>query len=170
MRFLLRSVICCGLASILVACHSDRQQSFYASLADVGKAEASAQSWIPDDLLPGSSRSIHEAGQVSPSEEWCAFEFLPADSQGFREHLKRVDVLPPSVNHVPSPRMQWWPSVLEGNLDVSKIRTDGLDLYVVERPETSVTTEIFVFAIDWGKGRGFFYRTSESGSVPPPSS
>jgi hypothetical protein len=60
--------------------------------------------------------------------------------------------------------------VLEGNLDVSKIRTDGLDLYVVERPETSVTTEIFVFAIDWGKGRGFFYRTSESGSVPPPSS
>lgn len=56
--------------------------------------------------------------------------------------------------------------MLKGNLDVEKIRRAGFDLYVVERPATSVTTEIFLFAIDWSKGHGFFYSTSESGSVP----
>jgi hypothetical protein len=169
-RLLFGSVICSGLISILVACHSDRHESFYASLADVRKAEASAQSWIPDDLLPGSSRSIHETHEISPSTEWCAFEFLPADSQDLQKHLKGVDALPPSVRRVPSPGGSWWPAVLKGNLNVAKIHGAGFGLYVVEKPATSVTTDILLFAIDWPNGRAFFYRTQESGSVPSPNS
>jgi hypothetical protein len=164
-RFLFRSVTCCGLAYVLAACHSDRRESFYASLADVRKADPSAQSWIPDDLLPGSSRSIHETHESSPSTEWCAFEFLPADSQDLRKHLKKVDALPPSVRRVPGPGVSWWPAVLKGNLDVAKIRGAGFELYVVERPATSVTTDLLLFAINWPEGHAFFYRTDESGSV-----
>jgi hypothetical protein len=41
---------------------------------------------------------------------------------------------------------------------------------VVEKPATSITTAIYLFAIDWPKGHAFFYSTSESRSVPPPSS
>ena len=51
----------------IVGCHSDRSEWFYPSLTDVKKAEPSAQSWIPDDLLPQSSRNIHIAGELSPS-------------------------------------------------------------------------------------------------------
>jgi hypothetical protein len=61
------------------------------------------------------------------------------------------------VKHIPSPDVSWWPSVLKGNLDVTEIRKMGFQLYIVEEPETSVTTEIFLFAIDWPRGRGFFY-------------
>lgn len=156
-RLLFGSVICSCLAFVLVACRSDRRESFYASLADVRKAEAGAQSWIPDDLLPASSRSIHETHEVSPSTEWCAFEFTPADSQGFREHLKSVDALPLSVSRVLSPRVSWWPSVLDGSLDVGKIHNAGFQLFVVERPANSVETGTYLFAIDWSKGHGFFY-------------
>jgi hypothetical protein len=145
-RRLFGSVICSCLAFVLVACHSDRRESFYASLADVKKAEAGAQSWIPDDLLPASARSIHETHEISPSTEWCAFEFIPSDSQGFREHLNSVDALP--LSHVPSPRASWWPSVLDGNLDVEKIHNAGFQLFVVERPVNSVETGIYLFAID----------------------
>jgi len=49
------------------------------------------------------------------------------------------------------------PSVLVGNLDVEKIHKSGFDLYFVERPSPSVTTAVWLFAIDWFKGRGFFY-------------
>ena len=122
------SVVCSGLVFILVACHSDRRESFYPSLADADKAEASAGSWIPDDLLPGSSRAIHEVHEISPSTEWCAFEFLPADSQGLRKNLKTVDAVPPSVRHVPTPGVSWWPAVLKGNLDVEKIHKAGFEL------------------------------------------
>jgi len=160
--FLFASVLCSGLISVLVACHSDRHESFYTSLADVRKAEASAQSWIPDDILPASSRTIHVVGELSPSKEWCAFEFLPTDSQSLLKNLKSFDALPPSVKYVRSPRVSWWPSVLEGKLDVEKIHNAGFQLFVLERPANSVTVGIYLFALDSSKGHGFFYWTYKS--------
>jgi len=150
-----------GLVSVLVACHSERPESFYASLADVRKAEAGAQSWIPDDILPTSSRTIHVVGELSPSKE-CAFEYLPTDSQNLLKNLKSFDVLPPPVKNVRSPRVSWWPSVLEGNLDVEKIHNAGFQLFVVERPANSIDMGIYLFALDLSKGRGFFYWTYKS--------
>ena len=158
---LLMAVLCVGLASVLLACSSDRRELFYASLADADKDGGITRGWIPD-FLPGSSRAIHEFHEISPSTEWCAFEFLPTDSQGLRKNLKLVDALPPSVRRVPTPGVSWWPAVLKGNLDVEKIHKAGFELYVVVRPETSVTTEILLFAVDWAKGRGFFYGHASS--------
>lgn len=156
------TIVCVSLACVLLACSGDRNESFYPSLADADKAGAITRGWIPDDLLPGSSRAIHEVHEISPSTEWCAFEFLPTDSQGLRKNLKSVDALPPSVRRVPNPGVSWWPAALKGNLDLVKIHGAGFELYVVEKPATSVTTDVLLFAIDWSKGRGFFYRTSKS--------
>jgi hypothetical protein len=159
--------LCVGLGLLPWGCGHD-SESFYPSLADADKDGAITRGWIPDDLLPGSSRAIHEVHDISPSTEWCAFEFLPTDSQRLLKNLKSVNALPPPVKHIPSPHKSWWPSVLKGNLDIEKIRKVGFQLYVVERPATSVTTEILLFAIDWSQGRGFFYSTSELRSVPSP--
>ena len=143
------------------------QESFYATLSDADKADAITRGWIPGDILPSHSHNIHEVHYPSsPSTEWCGFEFPPADSEILRRSLKVIDVLPISVRFVPIPGGRWWPSVLTGNLEVEKIHQAGLELYVVEKPETSVTTEILLFAVDWTKGRAFFYRTRESASAP----
>jgi hypothetical protein len=99
--------------------------------------------------------------QLSPSKEWCGFEFLPSDSQSLRETLKSVDSLPQSVRRVPSPGTSWWPAMLKGNLDVQKIHKEGFELYIVESPANSVSTRVDLFAIDWSKGRAFFYGTLE---------
>lgn len=152
-------LLCIGLVCCLVACHSDRRESFYPSLADAKKAGAIDRGWIPD-FLPESSRGIHEVHDLSPSTTWCAFEFLPSDSQELRKNLKGVDAHLPTVRRVPSPGKTWWPAVLEGNVDVEKIHKAGFEIYIVTAPETSVTTEILLFSIDWTKGQGFFYRTS----------
>jgi hypothetical protein len=92
--------------------------------------------------------------------EWCAFEFSPADAETLRKNLGSIDLLPPSVTRIPSPAVSWWPSVLKGNLDVEKIHKAGFQIRVVQRPETSVTTEVLIFAIDWANRRAFFYGTS----------
>jgi hypothetical protein len=152
--------LCAGLTSVLLACGGDRRESFYPSLVDADKSGAITRGWIPQ-LLPASSRAIHEVHETSPSTEWCAFEFLPTDSQSLRKNLQSVDALPASVRRVPNPSVSWWPDVLQGNLDAEKIHREGLDLYVVTMPETSVTTTVSLFAIDWPKGRGFFYSTRE---------
>jgi hypothetical protein len=150
-----------ALIVVLFAC-GDRSESFYSSLADADKAGAIDRGWIPEDLVSPSSRAIHEVHEISPSTEWCSFEFLPADSQNLRRTLKSVDALSKSVKHVPSPGVSWWPAVLKGNLDVRKIHSAGFELYIVEKPETSVTTAIYLFAIDWPGTRGFFFTRSES--------
>lgn len=152
--------LCVYLGCVLSGCHGDRSESFYPSLADAKRDGAIDRRWIPD-YLPASSHAIHDVGDLSPATVWCAFDFLPADSEGLRKSLKKVDALPPSVRRVPRPGKSWWPSLLEGSLDVDKIHQAGFQLYFVEEPETPSTTAAFLFAIDWAKGRGFFYRTSE---------
>jgi hypothetical protein len=149
---------------VLAAGCGDRVEWFYASLSDASKAEAGPSSWVREDLLPGSARNIHIAGELSPSEEWCAFEFAPADSDSLRKKLNSIDVLPPSVRRVPNPGAGWWPAVLNGNLDIDKVHKAGFQLYIVEEQANSAgTMDILLFAIDWQKGRGFFYQTGEPG-------
>jgi len=148
--------------SRLAASLSDRYESFYQSLAEAERDGAVTRGWIPDDLLPSSSRAIHELHNLSPSREWCTFEFATDDSQRLRRSLKSIDVLPLSVRSIRNPDASWWPGVLTGNLDVARIRSDGFDLYEVVRPANSVMTDVLLFAVDWSKGRGFFYRTSKS--------
>jgi hypothetical protein len=154
-------IVCVGFACVLVFYPSDRYESFYPSLAEADKDGAITRGWIPDDLLPSSSRTIHEVHDLSPSTEWCSFEFDPADSQQLHKNLKSIDLIPQPIRHVPNPHVSWWPSVLKGDLDGKTIRREKFELYAVERPETSVTTEILLFAIDWPQGRGFFYGTTE---------
>jgi hypothetical protein len=156
----LEALLSIGLICLLTACNSDRRESFYPTLAEAVKDGATTRGWVPD-LLPQSSRNIREIHEISPSTEWCAFEFVPADSQLLRKNLKSVSALPPSVRRVPNPGVSWWPAVLIGDLDVEKIRRNGFDLYIVERPEPSVTASIYLLAIDWSKGHGFFYSTRE---------
>src|SRR5205823_428258 len=138
----------------LATSHSDRYESFYPSLAEAEKDGATTRGWIPDDLLPISSRAIHEVHDLSPSTQWCAFEFDPADTQHLRKNLKRTDVIPTPVGPLPNPEVAWWPRMLRGNIDIDTIHKEKFELYVVERPETSATKEILLFAIDWLAGRG----------------
>lgn len=146
----------------LSAKFSDRYESFYPSLVEANKDGAITRGWIPDDVLPDSSRSIHEVHYLSPSREWCAFEFAPEDSGKLHKNLMRIDVLSPSVRIVRDPKVRWWPTTLKGNLNTQRIHGEGLDLYEIERPANAVMTDVLLFAIDWSNGRRFFYRTSES--------
>ena len=152
---LLVAMLLTGLTFALVACHNDRRESFYPSLVEADKDGGTTRGWVPDDLLPSHSQAIHEVHEISPSNEWCAFEFPASDSDNLRKKLKSVDAPPPSVKRVPSPSVSWWPAVLTGNLDADMIHKAGFELYVVEKQATSVSTDILLFAIDWKRDAVF---------------
>jgi|HubBroStandDraft_1064217.scaffolds.fasta_scaffold21852_4 hypothetical protein len=148
--------------SSLSAKFSDRYESVYPSLAEASKDGATTRGWIPDDILPASSRNIHEVHNLSPLRQWCSFDFATADSDKLRKNLTRIDALPPSVRRIQNPKVSWWPTALTGNLGAQRIRKDGFDLYVIERPANAVMTEVLLFAVSWSKERAFFYNTSKS--------
>jgi len=148
--------------SLLAGCGERQESWFYSNLAEANRAGAVERGWVPDDLLPASSRNIRVVGELSPSKEWCAFEFSSADAEILRKNLKSVESLPVSLQQLRSPGASWWPKELTGNLDVAKIEKSGFQVYVVEKPANSVNLGIYLFALDWSKGRGFFYWTYKS--------
>jgi hypothetical protein len=123
---LITLVLCVTLAFVSSEGCNQNRDLFYAALTDADKAEEVNRGWIPD-YLPKSSRAIHIIEQLSPSREWCAFEFLPSDSQGLRGALKNIATLPQSAGRVPSPGASWWPAMLKGNLDPQRIHKEGLN-------------------------------------------
>jgi hypothetical protein len=148
----------CIVASALLQTCGDRRETFYPSLADAIKAGEVIRGWIPD-YLPRSSHAIRIIYDPSSPRTWCAFEFSPADSQGLKENLVSVSALPKRVKRVDDPDVSWWPSFLKGDVDIATFRGDGYDAYVVAEPDVQSNTDVVLFAIDWAKGRGFFYRT-----------
>jgi hypothetical protein len=124
-----------------------RQESFYPSMADAKKDGAIDRGWIPDQYLPRSSRSIREVRDLSPSKEWCAFDFDPFDVNHLQTNMRPLDPLSPPIQYIPKPGVPWWPSVLENRIDVQKIHNNGFDLYYVQQPANSVTTQVWVFAV-----------------------
>jgi len=148
------------LTCVLTGCHDTRSEYFYPTLTSAEEDGAIDRRWLPD-FLPESSHTIRVVGDLSPARVWCAFEFRPSDLDRLLKNAKKVDVLDPSVSHVPDPGKQWWPPVLKGKLDVGKIEKAGFRLYTIEAPETSVSTTLWLFAIDMSNGHGFFFDRSK---------
>jgi len=148
--------LCIGLFILLQACH-DRRESFYPALGDAISAGEITRGWIPD-VLPESSHAIHIIYDPSSPRTWCAFEFSPDDSKRLRRALTNLDILPSQLDRVDGPGVPWWPDFLKGKLDAAEIHNHGFAPYVIEEPNASSGTDIVIFAIDWSKGRGFFYR------------
>lgn len=157
-RTILAVAVCLG--PFIFGCGHDHS-TFYSSLTDADKAGEITRGWLPD-FLPKSSHAIRQVYDLSPSTEWCEFEFAPADAQSLRKNVKEeVETLPAPVADVPNPHVSWWPRLLEGNLDVGRIHSAGFRLYALVRPATSVSTETWLFAIDWQNGRAFLYTGPE---------
>ena len=147
-----------ALVGLFVFWPSDRFETFYPFLADARRHGAVDRGWIPD-FLPESSHNIHELLEVSPSRGWCAFEFRTNNSEQLRRNLKTTATLPDSVKRVRNPGKTWWPAALQGNLDEKRIQKAGFELYVLIEPATALSSQVRLFAVDWGNGRGFFYST-----------
>jgi hypothetical protein len=155
-RTLVVLFVSCGF--LFQAC-SERVESFYPSLADAIKAGEITRGWIPD-MLPGSSHAIHIIYAAESSKTWCAFDFSPSDSQRLRENLTRVDELPLQLADIRGPDVSWWPDSLRGEVDVRKLRRQGFALYVVSEQGVPSGNKLSLFAIDWAKGHGLFYRSA----------
>lgn len=142
---------------ILVSCRpAHDQEHWYSARADAEKNGEFDRGWLPE-FLPPSSRAIHVAEDNSPSRVWCAFQFDPSDGDKLLGSLKPVDTSALPISRVPSPRAQWWPQPLDGNLEAQRIQGAGLSLYSATKPVTQVTNETLLFAIDRANGRGYFY-------------
>src|SRR5579871_2353477 len=140
---------------LAMGCGERKVSWFYSSLAEAKTAKDGPRSWVPEDLLPSSSRNIRIVGELSPSREWCSFDFSPGDGTIFEEHLNPVVTLPRSLSDVPSPNVAWWPAPLEGKLAVDKLHNSGYRLFMLERSASSASAAVALIAVDPLSGHAF---------------
>ncbi len=155
-------VLWIALSVCLQACR-ERRESFYPTLGDAVTAGEIARGWIPD-FLPASSHAIHIIYNPASPRTWCAFDFSSDDSARLRKALSGLDTIPPQLRRVDGPGVSWWPDFLRGGLDAGRIRSSGFDLYVLVEPDVASRTDFVLFAINWSKGQGFFFRTPDQSS------
>jgi hypothetical protein len=150
--------LCTASGAFFLGCR-EQHEYFYPSLADAAKSGEISRGWMPE-YLPASSRDIHITYAAESPRTWCVFDFSPDDSQRLRENLKSVTSLPPRVERIGNPGPSWWPDFLKGDLDVTTIHGHGFEPYIVTEPDMGTYRLEVLFAIDWAKGRGYFYRTA----------
>lgn len=144
--------VACGIAAALffTGCADIKAQTnAYATLAEARQAGAVANGWIPEGL-PNGSHDIREGHVPGTSQRWGLFEYPHAEEQTLRGLLEpqeiAVDGLPCDI----PARIEWWPRVLRGPLDASRVAATGTRVYRAK-------DRGLLFAVNWNQGRAYYW-------------
>ena len=148
---ILRLVLCTlvGGALCCAACAGIKSQTnSYATLAEAHQAGAIAKGWIPEGL-PNGSHDLREGHVPGTSQRWGLFEYPQAEERALRALLTEEELSASSVDCDIPARIEWWPRILRGPLDGSRLAGTGTRLYRAKDGR-------LVFAVNWNQGRAYY--------------
>jgi len=135
----------------LAACTSlSVKMGVYQTIDEAQKAGAVASGWIPDGLPPGSN-DLRE-GHLADGRHWGAFSF-PSDQSAPIRALLGPEITSGTLACDPPGRLEFWPRLLNGSVNVERVRTTGFRLYAGAGGRT--------FAINWGQGRAYYWKDEQ---------
>jgi len=152
-RVVMQIALCAVLVAtpFLAACAGVRSQTnTYATLAEARQAGAIANGWIPEGL-PSGSHDIREGHVPDTPQRWGIFEFPQAEEGMLRALVEPQEI---SVDGLPCDvpaRIEWWPRVLRGPIDASRVAATGARVYRARAGG-------LLFAVNWNQGRAYYWR------------
>jgi hypothetical protein len=133
---------------LLAGCGDLRvKMGVYANLDEARKAGALASGWVPEGLAPGTS-DLRE-GHLPDGRHWGSFTFAAGEDASLRALLGN-EITTGTLACEPPGRLEFWPRVLHGSVDVERVRSTGFKLYSGRDSRT--------YAINWGQGRAYYWR------------
>ena len=139
-----------GSALILLsACAGIKSQTnSFATLAEAEQAGAISKGWLPDGL-PAGSHDIREGHVPGSKARWGLFEYPRAEEGALRVLLEPTELaLNGQECDVPA-RIEWWPRILRGILDGSRLSGTGMHVYRGAKSD-------LLFAVNWSQGRAYY--------------
>jgi hypothetical protein len=138
-------------AMFLAACAGIKSQTnSYATLTEARASGAIAKGWIPEGL-PTGSHDIREGHVPGASQRWGLFEYPQAEEATLRAMLEPQEIAADGLPCDVPARIEWWPPVLRGPLDGSRVAATGARLYHAKSGG-------FMFAVNWNQGRAYYWR------------
>jgi hypothetical protein len=119
----------------------------YTNLADAQPAIAAG--WIPGGLPPG-SRDLREAHDQDSNRRWGLFSFPVEESDALRALVMPEEIPIAGLSCDVPARIEWWPVLVRGRLDESRIRDTGLRAYRARAGD-------LVYLVNWNQGRAYYW-------------
>jgi hypothetical protein len=142
-----------ALAAVLLggaACSGiNSQTNSFATLAEARQAGAIERGWIPEGLPPG-SHELREAHVPGTSRRWGIVNFPPAEGGTLRALLAPDETSMDGFRCEIPARIEWWPVMLRGDLNGSRLTSIGLRGYRAK------SGDLF-FAVNWDQGRAYYW-------------
>ena len=152
-RVVNRPAVCALVAAAMffAGCAGIKSQTnSYATLSEARQNGAIANGWIPEGL-PTSSHDIREGHVPGTSQRWGLFEYPQAEEGMLRAMLEPQEIAADGLPCDVPARVEWWPKVLRGPLDGSRVAATGARTYRAKAGG-------FMFAVNWNQGRGYYWR------------
>ena len=145
-----RTLSTLAVVLIVTGCSGIKSQTnSYATLAEAQQAGAIKNQWMPEGLPPG-SHDIREAHVPGTPQRWGLFDYPHPEEDVLRGLLQPEEIAVDRQRcDVPS-RIEWWPLLLRGQLDGSRIAATGLRVY-------SSKDGSLIFAVNWSQGRAYYW-------------
>ena len=139
-----------GGALCFAACAGVKSQTYaYATLAEARQAGAIAKGWIPEGL-PDGSHDLREGHVPGTPQHWGLFEYPQAEERALRALLSEQELDASGVECDIPARIEWWPRILRGPLDASRLAATGTRLY---RSKDGA----LLFAVNWNQARAYYW-------------
>jgi hypothetical protein len=148
----LRVTVLVSLATIAAACSGIKSQTnSFANLAEAQQAGAVTNGWIPDGL-PQGSHDLREGHVPGTPQRWGLFEYPHAEEAALRQLLHSEELPADGQRCEVPPRIEWWPLILRGQLDGTRLAATGVRVYRAKQGE-------LLFAVNWAQGRAYYWST-----------
>jgi hypothetical protein len=146
----------CLLVGAALACSAAKTRTnAFATLAEAREAGAVAGGWVPEGIPPH-AHDLREAHVPGTRNRWGLFEFPPSEEGILRELLQPEEISLAGQRCEISPRIEWWPVALRGDLDAARLASTGLQAYRSRSGD-------LIFAVNWRQGRAYYW-----GAIPNP--
>jgi hypothetical protein len=147
---LYRMVVALALTGLTSCAGLNSQTYAYGTLDEARQAGAIANGWVPEGL-PASSHDLRVAQVPKTSQHWGIINFPRAEEGALRALLQRDEASLAGERCDMPGRVEWWPVILRGELDSTRLATTGLHVYRSKSGER-------LFAVNWNQGRGYYWR------------
>jgi hypothetical protein len=140
-----------GISLVFIAACSDARvvTSAYATRAEAEQEGAIAGGSVPAGL-PGGAYELRAAHDPRTGKKWGLFNFQAADAEALRAMLQPGDATLRNVSCDIPARIEWWPRILRGTIDLEQATTAGLKGHRAKEGG-------LVMFVNWAQGRGYYW-------------
>jgi hypothetical protein len=145
------ALLAIGAGLVFIPACSDARvvTSAYATRAEAEQEGAIAGGWVPAGL-PNGAYELRAAHDPRTGQKWGLFNFHAADAEALRTTLQPGDAPLRNVTCDIPARVEWWPRILRGTIDLEQATAAGLKGHRTKEGG-------LVMLVNWAQGRGYYW-------------